>query len=116
MGKERVETGMSEPTGLAWPVKVGNEVYLNQYKAHEGVFNYWIDINGESVVLTKDQYIALYEARIQLWDEVVKRTEERIIKLLDIWDCNNDRCDCDSINECVYRQELIRLIKGETNS
>jgi hypothetical protein len=39
--------------------------------------------------------------------------EERIIKLLDIWDCNNDRCDCDSIDECVYRQKLIALIKGE---
>ena len=38
---------------------------------------------------------------------------ERIINLLDIWDCNNDRCDCDSINECVYRQQLIALIKGE---
>ncbi len=37
----------------------------------------------------------------------------RIIKLLDIWDCNNDRCDCESIDECVYRQELIALIKGE---
>ena len=42
-----------------------------------------------------------------------RETEERIIKLLGIWDCNNDRCDCDSINECVYRQELIALIKGE---
>lgn len=38
---------------------------------------------------------------------------ERIINLLDIWDCNNDRCDCDSINECVYRQQLIALIKKE---
>jgi hypothetical protein len=38
---------------------------------------------------------------------------ERIIKLLDIWDCNNDRCDCDSINQCIYRQQLIALIKGE---
>lgn len=37
----------------------------------------------------------------------------RIIKLLDIWDCNNDRCDCESINECVYRQKLVALIKGE---
>jgi len=42
-----------------------------------------------------------------------KAEQERIIKLLDIWDCNNDRCDCESINECVYRQKLIALIKGE---
>lgn len=38
---------------------------------------------------------------------------ERVIELLSIWDCNNDRCDCDSINECAYRQELIAVIKGE---
>ena len=44
----------------------------------------------------------------------VKHAEERIINLLDIWDCNNDRCDCDSINECIYRQQLIALINGET--
>lgn len=43
----------------------------------------------------------------------VKSERERIIKLLDIWDCNNDRCDCDSINDCFYRQQLIKLIKGE---
>lgn len=111
MGKEGVETGMSEPTGLAWPVKVGNVVYLNQYKVHEGVFNYWIDINGESVVLTKDQYIALYEARIELWDEVVKRTEERIIKLLEEnfarFDVSNNQVDYMGL------PEFIELIKGE---
>jgi hypothetical protein len=38
---------------------------------------------------------------------------ERIVKLVNIWDCNNDRCDCDSIDDCVYRQQLIALIKGE---
>ena len=42
-----------------------------------------------------------------------KAERDRIIKLLDIWDCNNDRCDCDSIDECVYRQQFIALIKGE---
>ncbi len=40
---------------------------------------------------------------------------ERIVKLVNIWDCNNDRCDCDSIDDCVYRQHLIALIKGEQN-
>lgn len=48
-----------------------------------------------------------------LYDLGVSVERERIIELLDIWDCNNDRCDCDSINECVYRQQLIALIKGE---
>lgn len=43
-----------------------------------------------------------------------KEERERIIKLLNIWDCNNDRCDCDSINECIYRQQFLALIKGET--
>ncbi len=43
----------------------------------------------------------------------IRDERERIIKLLEVWDCNNDRCDCDSINECVYRQQLIALIKGE---
>ncbi len=41
----------------------------------------------------------------------IAEERERIIKLLNIWDCNNDRCDCDSIDDCVYRQQLIALIK-----
>jgi len=46
-------------------------------------------------------------------EEGKEAEQHRIIKLLGLWDCNNDRCDCDSINECVYRQQLIALIKGE---
>jgi hypothetical protein len=53
------------------------------------------------------------ETQARLIREGREFEQERIIKLLGIWDCNNDRCDCDSINECVYRQELIALIKGE---
>lgn len=51
-----------------------------------------------------------------LEEGIRKAEQERIIKLLDIWDCNNDRCDCDSINECIYRQDLIKLINGKVNA
>ncbi len=55
-----------------------------------------------------EQIVLKYQA------EQIQFEQERIIQLLGVWDCNNDRCDCDSINECVYRQQLIKLIKGET--
>ena len=68
---------------------------------------YYVDANKYQI---SSWFLGCVEKEI---DYHVQAEQERIIKLLGIWDCNNDRCDCDSINECVYRQKLIALIKGE---
>jgi len=101
---------MKQSEGLAWPVKVGAEVYLNQYKVNDDLINYWININGETVALTRAQYIGLYEARLELWDDVARRTEERIIKLLERASIGFEQFDSDSVATTNF---LIRLIKGE---
>jgi hypothetical protein len=62
---------------------------------------------GEEHATEFERIVKKYQA------EQISIEQDRIIKLLGIWDCNNDRCDCDSINECIYRQDLIALIKGE---
>jgi hypothetical protein len=60
-----------------------------------------------------DAVTITYRTLRQAQEEAAADERERIIKLLGVWDCNNDRCWCDSINECVYRQQLITLIKGK---
>jgi hypothetical protein len=87
--------------------KIDEEIY-NSYEDKE---LYWANEHWINNPLIKPKSkVYLFEQ----WEERIRKEQnERIIKLLDIWDCNNDRCDCDSINECVYRQEFIALIKGE---
>ncbi len=74
------------------PVENDTRTYRKQTEIYDGI--------AEVLMCWSCGYIALFE-------------RQRIIELLGIWDCNNDRCDCDSINNCVYRQDLIALIKGE---
>ena len=101
---------MSKPIGQAWPVELSNDVTLNMFRYYEDDIAYWLDIQGYRVPLTEKQYIALYEARIQVWDKATRCAEERIIKLLE------DECSSDwpKVIEMPLGN-LIALIKGEKN-
>ena len=105
---------MRKPFGMAPPVHMYNDVTLNQFRPYEDSdeTHYWIDIHGVRVSLTKSQFIAMHDARIQLWDTATKHSEERIIKLLET------TCDCAfyekyGIPSKCHAHKHIALIKGE---
>lgn len=81
---------MSRPIGMAHPVDMANDVTLNQFRLYEDSddTDYWIDIQGYRIPLTEKQFIALHEARIQLWDKATEYAEKRIIKLLESKICS----------------------------
>ena len=75
---------MSRPIGMAHPVDMGDGVTLNQFRPYvdSDDTDYWIDIQGYRIPLTEKQFIALHEARIQLWDKATKYAEERIVRMM----------------------------------
>ena len=96
-----------------------NNVTLNQFRPYEDSdeTHYWIDIHGVRLPLTKSQFVAMHDARIQLWDMATEHTEQRIIKLLEerfddtaLWRQIEWSPD---VYEGFNKQELIELIKGQ---
>jgi hypothetical protein len=110
---------MSKPFGMAWPVDMTNDVTLNQFRPYKDSdeTHYWIDIHGGKVPLTKEQFIAMHDARIQLWDKATEYAEDRIIKLLeDAQVTEAELFDGRTIkvkSQSVRADLLIELIKGE---
>lgn len=103
---------MSKSFGMAQPVHMYNDVTLNQFRPYEDSdeTHYWIDIHGVRVSLTKSQFIAMHDARIQLWDKATEHAEQRIIKLLDaLW----QKTQGTDLPAVVVLPQAIALIKGE---
>jgi len=61
--------------------------------------------------------IKLTEGEKSLMRFAMSKERERIIKLLEAWECGNDRCYCTFYSapdrHCGTALELIALIKGE---
>jgi hypothetical protein len=97
---------------MAWPVDMTNDVTLNQFRPYEDSdeTHYWIDIHGVRVPLTKSQFIAMHDARIQLWDKAKWHTEQHIIKKLEVLWQKTQGTDIPAV---VVLPEAIALIKGE---
>lgn len=76
---------MSRPIGMAHPVDMGDGVTLNQFRPYidSDHTDYWIDIQGYRIPLTKKQFIVLHEARIQLWDKATEQANKLTIKTLE---------------------------------
>ena len=92
---------------MAHPVDMTNDVTLNQFRLYEDSddTDYWIDIQGYRIPLTEKQFIALHEARIQLWDKATEYAEKRIIKLLESKLC---WCVGQPLNEDNGKEELMK--------
>ncbi len=103
---------MGKLSGMAWPVDMTNNVTLNQFRPYEDSdeTHYWIDIHGVRLALTKSQFVAMHDARIQLWDRATEHAEERIIKQLEVLWQKTQGTDIPAV---AVLPDAIALIKGK---